>query len=189
MTLRHDDLKLAPEPLALVQEFVNTRSLLREFDLLDTPERARDWLAEHQLIQAGAEVEEADHRRVVQTRENLRALLLAHNGYSVSGEDQLLDELARSAHLKVRFKPDTQTHLEPASSGVDGAIGWLVAGVVQAATNGTWPRLKACRENSCRWAFYDRSKNRSSTWCTMDVCGARAKMRAYRQRQANSENV
>ena len=48
---------------------------------------------------------------------------------------------------------------------------------------GAWPRLKACRETTCRWAFYDASKNRSSIWCSMAVCGSRAKARTYRRRK------
>ena len=47
---------------------------------------------------------------------------------------------------------------------------------------GTWLRLKACRNYTCRWAFYDHSKNRSGHWCTMSVCGNRQKSRGYRQR-------
>jgi predicted RNA-binding Zn ribbon-like protein len=47
----------------------------------------------------------------------------------------------------------------------------------------TWNRLKACRLDNCQWAFYDTSKNRSRTWCSMKVCGNRAKARAYRERQ------
>ena len=51
--------------------------------------------------------------------------------------------------------------------------------------DGTWRRLKACREDTCQWAFYDRSKNRSGTWCSMAVCGNRAKARAYRSATAS----
>jgi predicted RNA-binding Zn ribbon-like protein len=50
--------------------------------------------------------------------------------------------------------------------------------------NGTWERLKACAlHDTCEWAFYDWSKNRSGTWCDMKVCGNRSKARAYRERQ------
>jgi predicted RNA-binding Zn ribbon-like protein len=49
---------------------------------------------------------------------------------------------------------------------------------------GTWDRLKACRQETCRWAFYDNTKNRSGVWCTMEVCGNRAKARSYRERQS-----
>jgi predicted RNA-binding Zn ribbon-like protein len=48
--------------------------------------------------------------------------------------------------------------------------------------NDTWARLKACRSDTCRWAFYDHSKNRSGHWCSMEVCGARHKAREYRAR-------
>jgi predicted RNA-binding Zn ribbon-like protein len=46
--------------------------------------------------------------------------------------------------------------------------------------DGTWERLKACR--NCYWSFYDYSPNRSATWCSMQICGNRQKTRAYRRR-------
>ncbi|MFC4002030.1 CGNR zinc finger domain-containing protein [Prauserella oleivorans] len=45
-------------------------------------------------------------------------------------------------------------------------------------------RVKVCRSSQCRFVFYDRSPARNSTWCSMDICGARHKMRAYRSRRA-----
>jgi predicted RNA-binding Zn ribbon-like protein len=48
--------------------------------------------------------------------------------------------------------------------------------------DGTWSRLKACRAADCRWAFYDRARNHSRHWCSMEVCGNRTKARAYRAR-------
>jgi predicted RNA-binding Zn ribbon-like protein len=51
-------------------------------------------------------------------------------------------------------------------------------------TDGTWKRLKACRNHGCRWAFYDYSKNRSGSWCSMQLCGNRTKTRSYRRRHA-----
>ena len=48
---------------------------------------------------------------------------------------------------------------------------------------GTWERFKVCRSDTCRWAFYDHSKNGRSCWCSMRVCGSRQKARTYRARQ------
>jgi len=48
---------------------------------------------------------------------------------------------------------------------------------------GTWPRLKACGNPDCRWAFYDRSHSRPGAWCDMATCGNRIKNRRLRQRQ------
>jgi predicted RNA-binding Zn ribbon-like protein len=74
--------------------------------------------------------------------------------------------------------------LEPDAGGVDGALGRLLAIVHVSIADGTWSRLKACREDSCEWAFYDHTKNRSGAWCDMGVCGNRAKARAFRERTA-----
>ncbi|MGH3665303.1 MAG: CGNR zinc finger domain-containing protein [Egibacteraceae bacterium] len=52
--------------------------------------------------------------------------------------------------------------------------------------DGTWARLKSCANDSCRWLFYDRSKNRSGKWCTMNVCGDILNARAYRARRRST---
>lgn len=93
-----------------------------------------------------------------------------------------LNRAAERARLTVSFDDRGASRLRPLSGGVDGALGRLLAVVSTSMADGTWSRLKACRAHSCAWAFYDRSKNRSSTWCAMAVCGNRAKARAYRER-------
>ncbi|WP_199845980.1 CGNR zinc finger domain-containing protein, partial [Streptomyces europaeiscabiei] len=56
----------------------------------------------------------------------------------------------------------------------------VAAAVAEALTAGTWQRLKACEAPDCHWAYYDRSPAGRGRWCSMQVCGARAKMRRYR---------
>jgi Conserved protein containing a Zn-ribbon-like motif, possibly RNA-binding len=58
----------------------------------------------------------------------------------------------------------------------------IVAIALEAMLDGSWVRLKACR--NCHWSFYDYSPNRSATWCSMQLCGNRTKTRAYRRRNA-----
>ena len=77
--------------------------------------------------------------------------------------------------------------LGPESSGVSAALGRILATVVRATDEGIWGRLKVCTNDACQWAFYDRSRNRSGKWCTMEVCGNRMKARAFRQRQGTGE--
>jgi predicted RNA-binding Zn ribbon-like protein len=114
-------------------------------------------------------------------REALRALLLAnHGGAPDAGAVATLDGAGR---LAVAFDAEGRAELVPAEGGVDGVAGALLAIVARAQADGTWPRLKACPADSCGWAFYDRSRNRSRTWCAMSVCGNRAKARSYRARQ------
>lgn len=179
--------KPAPGTLALVQDFVNTRNYFRGGDLLAEAEEATVRLAERGLLEGGERVGEAERRRLVAFREGLRGLLLAHNGVA-GGDVGALNYIVSSAALRVRFGPDGRPDLEPVAEGglVERIVGRLLAEVVRAEAEGRWERLKACRNEGCLWAFYDASKNRSGSWCNMDVCGARHKMRAYRERKSGS---
>jgi predicted RNA-binding Zn ribbon-like protein len=43
-------------------------------------------------------------------------------------------------------------------------------------------RLKRCSaRGACGWLFYDETKNGGRRWCSMETCGAPAKMRRYRR--------
>ena len=182
-------LKPAPEPLALVQSFVNTRNIMHGYDLLEDADGATAWLFEHGFPGDGVRLGEDDRRRLVAFREGLRGLLLFHNG-EPEGEDgaRVLNELTPSIPLAARFGPEGEPRLVPvagAEGRIEGVMGKVIAAVVLAAAEGKWGRLKACRNEGCLWAFYDGSKNRSGSWCTMDVCGARAKMQTYRRRRSS----
>lgn len=174
----------------MVQEFVNTRSGLREVDLLEGSEGTARWLAGRGLLSDGsAEVSEVDRRRLISFREGLRGVLVTHNqGNEERGAATIfeeLDDIVGSALLRVCFGSSGKPRLLPAEEeeGVEKAMALLLTAVLRAAGEGTWERLKACRNEACRWAFYDNSRNRSGTWCDMDTCGARHKMRAYRRRK------
>jgi hypothetical protein len=96
--------KPAPGPLALVQDFVNTRNYFHGGDLLGDAGEATATLTELGLLEDDERVGEAERQRFVAFREALRCLLLAHNG--VTGADAgALDGLVSSAALKVRFRP------------------------------------------------------------------------------------
>jgi predicted RNA-binding Zn ribbon-like protein len=72
--------------------------------------------------------------------------------------------------------------LTPAAAGLDGFVARLLSDIAAAQLDGTWDRLKVCPRDVCRWAFYDGSKNRSGRWCTMALCGSRAKSARLRAR-------
>ena len=176
--------KTAPQPLYLVQRFINSVDLESGEDELDSPEGLRRWLAERELMDRAEGVSEADLDRALDVREGLRAVLLANNGLPLDEERvDRLDRAVRRAGVRVRFRPGEDPELVPDSAGVDGAIARLVAIVAAAVEHGRWERLKACPREECEWAFYDRSKNRSGRWCQMEVCGNVEKARAFRRRR------
>jgi predicted RNA-binding Zn ribbon-like protein len=183
-TTESDGRPVAPGPLAIVQAFVNTRDLRTGADALSTPERMARWLSREGLLGDDEPAAVADLRRAVELREALRALLAANNGQPT--EPAALAAVNRALHAgdpRLRFLPGGELELGAMAAGVPGALGHLLAIAFAAMTDGTWERLKACRETGCQRAFYDRSRNRSGTWCAMAACGSRAKMRAYYHRR------
>jgi predicted RNA-binding Zn ribbon-like protein len=130
---------------------------------------------------------DTDLARAIAVREALRAVLLHRGGLEIDpAAPGVLEAAARRARLALHF--DDQGRVEPAAqaAGVDGALGRLLAIVARAQADGTWDRLKVCPSETCQWAFYDRSRNRSAVWCDMKVCGNRAKVRSFRNRARES---
>jgi predicted RNA-binding Zn ribbon-like protein len=178
----------APGDLERVRQFVNTRQIGHVSDRIDEPRSLAAWLEERELASPGIRATRADVKHAAALREALRAMLVAHNAAPEENapEDacRALDDAAQRARLRLRFTNDGGASLAPEADGVSGALGRLVAIVHDSIAQGTWSRLKACREHECEWAFYDHTKNRSGAWCSMQVCGNRAKARAFRERHA-----
>jgi predicted RNA-binding Zn ribbon-like protein len=176
--------KTAPQPLYLVQRFVNSIDLENGEDELTSPDALREWLAERELIGRDEPVGAGDLRRASDVREGLRAVLMANNGMPADADKlERLERAAGRAGLRMRFSGDADPRLEPEPAGVDGALARLLAIVAASVENRQWERLKACPRDPCFWAFYDRSKNRSGRWCRMEECGNIEKARAFRDRR------
>ncbi|MGK5675503.1 CGNR zinc finger domain-containing protein [Micromonospora sp. URMC 106] len=180
----------APPPLDLIEDFVNTRH--SDHDDLGAPRQVAEWFGSRALLAPGTAVSDAQAERARAVREGLRALIAENNVEPVaSPRPDGLDPDARAglaglAH-DLPLKLDvtrTPPRLVPATEApLDAALAALLGVVVEAVAAGTWTRLKACREPSCRWAYYDHSRNRRRTWCSMELCGNRAKARAAHHRR------
>ena len=168
----------------LLIDFVNTARYDPERESLPTPAALVAWLEEHGL-EPGARATKAEYEDARDVREALRDLLLSHNEVDtdVDAASGVLDRAALRAGLAVRFA-DGAAGVEPKAAGVPGAIGRILAEVSAAMADGTWDRLKACRADDCKYAFLDTAKNRSRAWCSMQSCGNRAKVAAYRERHS-----
>ncbi|MFO7545097.1 MAG: CGNR zinc finger domain-containing protein [Trueperaceae bacterium] len=177
--------KPAPGSLAYLQGFVNTIDLESGKDDLGTPEAATKWFTLHGLLPDGATVSPEEQRRSIEFREALRALLRGNSGDDLDPEAvATIERLAANAPLTFHVTFDGAVELQPTGNDVAAALARLLATAYAAMLEGTWPRLKACANHDCQWAFFDHSRNHSGTWCSMDVCGNRMKVRSHRERKA-----
>jgi predicted RNA-binding Zn ribbon-like protein len=167
----------------LINDFVNTLDLRPYREDLETPQQLSEWLDARGLLAPGCRVTSAHLEEALRVREALRDVLAAKNGLEadVGAAMAEIDAAAKRAGLELRFDP-TCPRVEPTVGGARGAIGKILVEVYDAMVDGVWQHMKACRADDCRWAFVDTSKNKSRAWCSMDSCGNRAKVHAYRQR-------
>ncbi|MDP8929110.1 MAG: CGNR zinc finger domain-containing protein [Actinomycetota bacterium] len=180
----------APAPLALVQDFVNTLDVEAGTDVFAEPTVMGRWLRRRGLLEPGERITaDADLAYGLRVRAALRSLLFANHDDEEPPSEALvvLEDAALRAALTIRFWPGGASQLEAAANGVEGAVGRLLGIAHAAMAEGTWSRLKICRADTCAWAFYDTSRNRSGKWCSMAVCGNRAKARSYRRRRRTEE--
>lgn len=175
----------APGDLELVRQFLNTADLQAGQDELASTDAVRAWFADRSGDPGPVEADGL--RRAVALREAIRGLALANNGgRSYPVDLATLNRAVAECELRPRFGPGGSARLEPGAAGLDRALGRLVAAVHEAMATGTWARFKACGRHSCRWAFYDGSRNQSRTWCSMATCGNRTKAQRFRAREAHS---
>jgi predicted RNA-binding Zn ribbon-like protein len=167
--------------IGLVQAFVNTVDLQEGPEELPDPNTLKAWLVAKGLLDGLQQVDESDLKHAIALREAIRSVIGANSGSKVYPVDiATLNEAAAKSGLRMRFGADGKPRLEPEATGVVAAMGRIVATVYSAMEGEDWTRLKLCSSQSCRWAFYDRSKNHSSRWCTMASCGNREKARRFR---------
>ncbi|HWC80986.1 MAG TPA: CGNR zinc finger domain-containing protein [Pseudonocardiaceae bacterium] len=146
----------------LVLSFLNTLDVEAGTDVLTDEAGWREWAQASALRVAG----DLDHAR--QARDALRAAV----GDPATGHDvPLLNSL-----IAVRLPGGVPT------LAAGDPVGQVLAACVRLAVLGQWDRMKICPAENCRWAFFDHSRNRSRTWCSMQVCGNRTKARVWRER-------
>jgi predicted RNA-binding Zn ribbon-like protein len=179
-----DESKPAPGRLRLVQALVNTVELPDGSDRLADQSDARPWLVDNQLLARHAELTEADLDLVRHVREALRVLLVQNAGGPTPADTALapLREIASTGMARAFLAGDGEVQLAASGDSVRERLVDLLVIVRDAQRDGTWRLLKACANDECRWAFYDKSRNHGGTWCEMSACGNKLKNRAFRAR-------
>ena len=172
----------APGELEFVRRFVNTLNIETGVDSLADAVSWKTWAAGHEVDGEASTAELAYARDV---REALRAAMLANHDRSPmpASTERLLTEAASRARFSLRFEGQS-AHFTGAGAGMHETLSRVVLAVAAAMNDGTWSRLKACVNDECQWGFYDKSRSRTGQWCSMEICGNRAKQARWRDASA-----
>ncbi|TCR65385.1 CGNR zinc finger domain-containing protein [Bosea sp. BK604] len=72
---------------------------------------------------------------------------------------------------------------EPRTALIEAVLGPIALSALSMLTQQDLARVKRCEGEHCGWLIFDTTKNRRRRWCEMEVCGNRAKIRAFRARK------
>ncbi len=183
--------KPAPEPLSRIQALVNTVELPDGPDRLDNPTEAKPWLVAGGLLGSDSDLRPDDLALVRGVREGLRAMLVHNAGGPPPTAGAFAPRCVMSPPTPPRAPISTsavRSVLTAAGESGPARLIELLLIIRDAQRDGTWSRLKACGNDECQWAFYDRSRNHGGTWCEMSSCGNKLKNREFRARKRSAQS-
>ena len=178
----------APGYLEAVRRLVNTLDIEAGIDHLGEREDGQRWLADWGFLGDSSELSSSELGHIRDLREALRTLMDADrtHGETQQARSVLTDALRRGTRPVVM---EDRIGFEVIGEGIDRVLGVVASIVAKGMVDGSWERMKVCSNDSCRWAFFDGSRNRTSRWCRMETCGNRAKARRYRERHTSARST
>jgi predicted RNA-binding Zn ribbon-like protein len=177
--------KPAPGALRRVQALINTIDRESGQDRLANADDARPWLVANGLVATCQAPSTRELQILREVREGLRELTIHNTGGPLPSPEHTaaLRDVASEVAVQAAVSPDGTVTLTPIGDSVRARLLGLLLVVQDAQRDGTWTHLKACANDDCLWAFYDRSRNHGGTWCDMASCGNKLKNRDFRARQ------
>ncbi|HEY3607042.1 MAG TPA: CGNR zinc finger domain-containing protein [Pseudonocardiaceae bacterium] len=163
-----------------IRAFANTVDIEAGTDELGTPAAFGHWLASTGLADGLPTVLAAEHEDTLALRAVIRAAL----GADGTGRPESTSPVLVRFPVFITIGAGADRILAPPqdSSAVSSALTTLMIDWARLLLTGEVQRLKRCAEDSCGWVFWDTSKNHSRRWCSMRICGNRAKARRYAAR-------
>jgi predicted RNA-binding Zn ribbon-like protein len=184
----------------LVLDFLNTKPILKgePTELLPDTASLERWLVASGIVtsaQARALVRrwrdapraKAFLEKLLAFRERLRAAVVRQQrGLSISNAmvseiNLLLQENPSQITLRWKTKKlERVAVFEPQEP--DDVWAPIAAAAAELLSDIPTSRIRKCESESCVIWFYDTSKKGSRRWCSMNICGNRLKVAAYRHR-------
>jgi predicted RNA-binding Zn ribbon-like protein len=177
----------APDDLELVRSFLSLHDHEQgnPDGMPPSLESLRWWLGAKELVRPDEPVKDQDLAWALRVRDALTTKVRENMGEGMDADaTALLNRAGEETGLRVCFGCSDGDAIHVNATGVRGAIGRILGSAFLAELDGRWERFRVCHDPGCSSVFFDRSKNKSGKWCSMSSCGNRAKVRAFRERQA-----
>ena len=172
-------------------DFLNTRMRVNDslVDFLQSDEDVLAWLK-----QAGFSPSALDNRKAPSVllrsarklRESIRSLVEKRNA-GQRGDPSLLNRYLAASESFPRLVWNRPNSLKIDTVRRQNTYESLLAPVAVAAAdllaNGDFDLVKHCEDETCVLWFSDRTKSHCRRWCSMEICGNRHKVAAYRARR------
>ena len=127
------------------------------------------------------------HDRSIILREALYRLFRARDRSVSDALAALNSELQRAAAVvSVQKRKGSYELAWPGSTVGDGLLGAVARSAVDLLTSAELAYVRECAGDGCGWLFLDTSKAHRRQWCSMAICGNRAKARRHRRRRSPS---
>lgn len=185
----HERVETSPAPgdLELVRAFLSLHDHEQgnPDGLPPSLESLRWWLASRALVKEEDAIKDQDLAWALRVRDALTTKVRENMGEPPDATaTEFLNRAAEQTGLRVCFGCGDDSPIHVDATGVRGAIGRILGSAFLAELDGRWERFRVCHDPGCSSVFFDGSKNKSGKWCSMSACGNRAKVRAFRERQA-----
>jgi predicted RNA-binding Zn ribbon-like protein len=141
----------------------------------------KDWLR-RKIPDDSQEAAEAAFHPAMQLHSALRSLQATNSGMRIGTEHAASREMLNRLIVRYRIQPrlGENGQISLATDKPADPVASLILMVLDALQSGFWRRFKLCHEPTCRASYYDASKAAAKTWCSMETCGSRNKMKRYR---------
>ena len=172
-------------------------------DLLDDGEGLLSWLGQAQLVspavlrqvraqaQPGEVNEVAEQARTL--REWFRGFVEKHRGRQLARDDlrklERLNRLLERDDSYSQIAPGTGKHGNPFElhamrkwRSPEALLFPIAEALARFVCSEDFTYVKGCEGPSCTLLFTDHTRSRARRWCTMAICGNRAKQAAHRER-------
>ncbi|WP_051852008.1 CGNR zinc finger domain-containing protein [Streptomyces sp. NRRL F-5650] len=144
--------------------------------------RLDDWLAANALTIGPELATAADLGLALRLREAIhRAGSAIAQGASPEDVDrELINRVAGEERAFPELTPDGLRWHAPPGSHVRGALGLVARDAITVLGGERRAHVKTCESPECRGLYVDTSQAQNRRWCSMSICGNRAKKATFR---------